>query len=84
MISFDTPSEKNCISRSSDRLSKGSTARSGSVLVGGVATLTEPADPTAKASIVSVIFSSCRLPRETRRSANGPRIVGRTLADTKT
>jgi hypothetical protein len=84
MISSDTPSEKNCISRSSDRLSKGSTASSGSVLVRGVATVTDAAEPSAKASIVSVILSSCRLPRETRRAAKGPRIVRRTSADTNT
>ena len=54
------------------------------MLLGGVATLTDTAEPSAKASIVSVILSSCRLPRETRRSANGPRIVRRTSANTNT
>ena len=82
MISSDTPSENNCISRSSERLSNGSTARSRSRVSDDAATGPEPTPASAKASIVSVILSSCIFPRGARRSAKGPRIVRRTSADT--
>ncbi len=49
MISSDTPSEKNRISRSSDKLSKGSTARSGSRLPEGAATTADRSGARANA-----------------------------------